>query len=71
MNNRAGAFAARLEATQQALQQRREAEQGISADLKQIQAERERLNLGLVDTARQILPSWLVNHFCGVSRAAW
>lgn len=44
----------RLEATQQALQQRREAEQGLTADIGQIRADRERLNQSLVDMARQI-----------------
>lgn len=44
----------RLEATQQALQERRQAEQGLTTDIGQIRADRERLNQSLVDMARQI-----------------
>lgn len=44
----------RLEATQQALRERRDAERGLSADIGQIRADRERLNQSLVDMARQI-----------------
>lgn len=44
----------RLEQVQETLRQKKAAEQGIAADLSQIQAERERLGASLVDTARRI-----------------
>ncbi len=44
----------RLERVQEALRQKRADEQGLAADVKQIQAEREQLNANLVDTAKRI-----------------
>ncbi len=44
----------RLQHVQDTLRKKRQDEQGLSADISQIQAEREQLNLNLVETARQI-----------------
>ena len=44
----------RLDRVQEVLRQKKAAEQGIAADVNQIQAERERLSANLVDTARRI-----------------
>lgn len=44
----------RLQHVQDSLRKKRQDEQGLSADISQIQAEREQLNLNLIETARQI-----------------
>lgn len=44
----------RLERVQEALRQKKAAEQGLQTDISQLQADRERLGANLVDTARRI-----------------